>query len=325
MMEVRNKLANVFCDDPDDLSRIFFFLDEEDKAYKDNKQRPYAPHWLSLKASLGFDEVFRGYAMRLSNDTRIAERDQEYRKIINQIYEESITHSADKFALSPSQKFDRSLTFKFREVATSMVSSLASVWSNIPAETKATIMEYIAEAGTNGSVVISASDKLVTMASGTVVMVGLAAVYLSYTVIKNIRQWWKGEISGKRCAKNITDSIFTLGAGIGGSIGGALFGTLIVPGIGTLIGGIVGGVVSAAVIAHIVDFITQKFFGLPKDISLENAYRFLGVKMTASNAEVNTAFRKLCLKHHPDKGGRKEDFLSLQFHMSIIKEARGDF
>ena len=46
--------------------------------------------------------------------------------------------------------------------------------------------------------------------------------------------------------------------------------------------------------------------------------------MNASNHEINTAFRALCLKHHPDKGGRSEDFHIVQVNMAVIKAAKGD-
>lgn len=55
--------------------------------------------------------------------------------------------------------------------------------------------------------------------------------------------------------------------------------------------------------------------------SVAAAYKFLGLPVTASEGEVNAAYRVLCLTHHPDKGGKKEDFQNLQFHIDIIRKA----
>lgn len=112
-----------------------------------------------------------------------------------------------------------------------------------------------------------------------------------------------------------------MAAGVGGGIGGAALGGFLGP-IGAIVGGVAGGIVSSHVANLLCDRLTQSIFGLPKDVAVENAYKFLGVPMTASNSEVNTAFRTLCLQHHPDKGGKTDDFLVVQLHMSIIREAR---
>ncbi len=43
----------------------------------------------------------------------------------------------------------------------------------------------------------------------------------------------------------------------------------------------------------------------------------------ASNEEINKRYRELCLKHHPDKGGKVEDFQKLQCSMAIIRLSKG--
>jgi DnaJ-class molecular chaperone len=66
-----------------------------------------------------------------------------------------------------------------------------------------------------------------------------------------------------------------------------------------------------------------KLFDLPKDKSLENAFIYMKLNHHASNQEINTRFRELCLQYHPDKGGNAEDFHKLQTSMAIIRLSKG--
>ena len=291
--EVIQKLAEVFKDNVEDFTRILFFLDKEDEGYKDDVARPYAPQWKYLKDTLQIDKAFRAYAKMLSEETKKAEYDQEFRNRMNIVYEEMMSHCDDTVAISKYQKFD----FKrFLDHA-----SIPSAFGGL-----------------------ARVEDAANLAGGSVVMVGVAALFLAYKACANIRRWRKGEITGKRCVKNVLDSTITIGAGMAGGIAGAAIGSLLGP-VGTVVGGIVGGLIASGAFSALADWLTQKIFGIPKEEGLENAYRDLGVKMTASNAEVNTAFRKLCLQHHPDKGGNQEEFHILQRKMGIIKQARGEF
>ena len=91
-----------------------------------------------------------------------------------------------------------------------------------------------------------------------------------------------------------------------------------------MIGGITGGIIAGQVSSIFIDRLTQKIFGIPKDEALENAFRYFGLTAKASNNEINKAFRQMCLKHHPDKGGNEEDFHFVQYNMAVIKAARGE-
>ena len=47
------------------------------------------------------------------------------------------------------------------------------------------------------------------LGSQSVATVAIVAAQLGYDVISNMHRWWMGEISGRRCAKNIFDSLGT--------------------------------------------------------------------------------------------------------------------
>lgn len=111
-------------DNPESFIRIFFFLYEEDKAYKDNVDRPYAPHWNILKATLKSDEAFQITIQRLSDETRKAEVDQDYRKRLNCFYEEMLTHFVNTFPIEAFQKLDSS---KLGDVSAALMSVFRSV------------------------------------------------------------------------------------------------------------------------------------------------------------------------------------------------------
>jgi hypothetical protein len=183
--------------------------------------------------------------------------------------------------------------------------------------------------------------KVTKSTSGKLVSVGLVAVYLTIEAWNQLQLWWNGEITGKRCAKNIIDSFAGLAAGYGGGVAGAAagssivngigvaMGTVVAPGaiaIGSVIGAVVGGVAFATAANHLSDWLTQKIFNLPKDAAVENAYIFLELKYGdgPSNDKINSSFRHLALKYHPDKGGSYDDCHKLQIAMAVIKLSKGE-
>ena len=165
----------------------------------------------------------------------------------------------------------------------------------------------------------SVTGALVAMASERI-----DPLRLTNEAIKNLKLWWEGQISGKRCAKNIIDASAAVLAGLGGGVGGAAIGALAGP-VGAVIGGTIGTIVSAVTAGALVDQLTKTIFDLPKDVATEKAYYYFGLSQSASNQDINEAYRRLCLQHHPDKrGGSAEKFLELQSNMGIIKMHRGE-
>ena len=61
----------------------------------------------------------------------------------------------------------------------------------------------------NTSQTVSVLDDALVLISkhGNLVAAALAVVYLTATAIKSLYKWYNGEISGKRCAKDIIDSL----------------------------------------------------------------------------------------------------------------------
>jgi DnaJ family protein A protein 2 len=52
--------------------------------------------------------------------------------------------------------------------------------------------------------------------------------------------------------------------------------------------------------------------GPPKDVDTSKYYDLLGVDKKASMKDIDRAFKKLALKHHPDRGGDTQKFQELQ-------------
>ncbi len=151
----------------------------------------------------------------------------------------------------------------------------------------------------------------------------IITVQLSIEAIKSINSWWIGEISGKRCTKQIIDSSASIFGGYAGAAAGSAIGTMIAPGYGTVIGAFAGGAAGSFTASAFSEWLTAYLFGLPKHVAVENAYRFLDLSPSCSNVELKTQYRTLALRYHPDKSGNPENFHKLQVSTAIIKQARG--
>lgn len=131
----------------------------------------------------------------------------------------------------------------------------------------------------------------------------------------------------------------TTGAFTGGTAGaaiGAFFGPIGIA-VGGLLGAIVGGVSAGFVANALSDLLTNKIFGLSKDVrctqkrfdcpdtlqeALAKAYEDLGLTRTASDDEVKVKIRELQLKMHPDKGGTTEQYIEFSANMALVLNDR---
>ena len=153
--------------------------------------------------------------------------------------------------------------------------------------------------------------------------VTIITVQLTYEAIQSINSWWNGEISGKRCAKQIIDSSGSIFGGYAGAAVGSAIGSIIAPGYGTVIGAVAGGAAGSFTASAFSEWLTEYLFSLPKQVAVENAYRFLGLSPSCSNVELKIQYRTLALRYHPDKGGNHADFHKLQVSTAVIKQVRG--
>lgn len=182
----------------------------------------------------------------------------------------------------------------------------------------------------NSMTVRSLSGQLATVAPSTLAKCAryggnaLIVVALSWECVRSISQWWKGEISGKRCTKQLVEGFASFGAGVvGGEVGFMAAAAYGLGPVGIGVSAVAGGVVASCVGANLSATLTDFAFGLPKEAALENAYNYLGIHHNADNSDVNKKYRELCLKYHPDKGGNIKDFQKLQVSMQLIRCARG--
>ncbi|XP_052783255.1 uncharacterized protein LOC128219487 [Mya arenaria] len=316
---IQKKLADVFGNEPDNFARALFFL-----LYCENTRKK--TNIRSLQALLGDDRLFKSQALRLVKETKEEDKDSELRQNMHEIWSNYMRDDRE-FVTNSDQKWNRV------KPRTSIACTKQACFRNAVKRLSKPQFNVLQTHLQN----LSASDRLqnavaIAIGGSSVVIVGLVACTLAFGVIKNIKRWWKDEITGIRCVKNIMDFGLSVAAGVIGGIGGELVGL----GIGGAIAGPVGGVIGAiagAVVgfvyaskqAHeLADRLTQWAFGLPKSEALENAYRFLGLPLSSSNGEINTKYRMLALQYHPDKGGDKNKWTQLQYSLALIREARGE-
>jgi len=62
--------------------------------------------------------------------------------------------------------------------------------------------------------------------------------------------------------------------------------------------------------------------GRRKDVDTTKLYEVLGVEKDADPKTMKKAYRKLCLKHHPDKGGDEHTFKEVNAAYEILSDEK---
>lgn len=57
----------------------------------------------------------------------------------------------------------------------------------------------------------------------------------------------------------------------------------------------------------------------------DNAYKLLGVPSSATEDEIKKAFKRLAMKHHPDKQGNEENFKILLQAKELLLQKQGEY
>ncbi|XP_072398105.1 uncharacterized protein [Diabrotica undecimpunctata] len=318
--KIITELSNVFQEDQETFARVLFYLGEEEKVYKDADK--LGPQMKILMSSMKVASLFHQYAKRLAEDTKRADSDEKFKRVLGLIWAQMM--DADKQTDDEDKTPDVSIVAKLEHLSLEASPGIVRALSVIPYESQKRFLVMIKDV--LPTTVLSNVEYVVENVNrigGAVVTVALASIQLTYEAIINIKRWWKGEISGKRCCKNIIDSLATISGSVGGGFAGVALGTLGGP-VGMIIGGIGGGMLGGELAKTFSQWMTEKIFDVPKSEALENAYNFFDLRNKASNHQINTAYRQKCLEYHPDKGGSSEMFHKVQMEMAVIKAAKGE-
>ena len=290
--DILDKISRCLSDSPEKLARLLYFLVKEENVERYERV---------LRSVIDNVVAFKNIVEKLVNDVDHLETDPEYRRLMADIWNNYLKPN-EKADIGNGQRFDLQLFLRSDQTQAISTINFIETLSRLPPSSQAQIVNGITKVAEvvlpSGMALVlrqSASNalSLTRSASGKLVGVTLAVIYLSYEIYQDICRWWKGEISGVRCAKNVIDGIASMAAGVGAGLAGAAIGTAILPGVGSAIGGFVGGNAAASVMRALSDWVTQKIFNLPKEEALENAYRLLGLSYGASNDQINTAFNRL--------------------------------
>ena len=307
--ELFKLISDILKNEPNLLTRLMLFLsDPKNEQFKDSIKFMQKHNPNNLES----------FVREMAQDALKSTEDPVYIETMRIIYDNYLKGKdleLSDFHFEIDKFTDKTIQFNMLKAISSLDNETrASLVKNIAAICEATnfgiLSKYV-----NGAISQIASSKYAGEA--------LLFAFLAKEAYDSIRDWYQGKITGKRCTKQIIDSIYSAAGGyIGGSLGmaaGAALGPT-----GLVIGAIVGGLIGSNVVGNFSKWLTSELFDLPRDVGVENAFKFMGINHKSTNQEINRRFRELCLKYHPDKGGSNEQFHQLQVSMAVIKCARGE-
>ena len=227
---IKVRIFQLFSDSPENFARIIFFLDEESKLFQGEEESPV---WKTLKYAVRSPEAFKMYALKLADDTKQIEKNARFKEIFREIYEQMMNGTDD------CEDDGKQLAPLKQNLISSSFPGMNMMWNVVGLEGRNQIISIILRVARtiNTSQTVSVLDDALGLISkqGNLVAAALAAVYLTVTAIKSLYKWYIGEISGKRCAKDIIDSFGSVGGGVAGGLAGANIGAFAGPG-GVLLG-----------------------------------------------------------------------------------------
>ena len=293
-----------------------------------------SPALQTLKCAVNNDNEFNAFAQTLAEETKSDEKDPKFRLTMalicslfldvskNELPEEDTNQ---KWSSDLAKITDANITTR------GLVISLARAWLNMSESTKTQIVEVIKRIADEQA--SETEFEFVEYEECVDLMVKTDTDFeyvvkdpkLRRNAIRSINLWWRGQMSGARCCKNVLESTVLFATLIRGLTVGATIGSSMGP-IGAVLGGVIGYHVYAIPAIFLLIFTNlflQKVLGIPIEEVTENAYKYFGTTSSATDEEINSLYRKLCLKHHPDKGGNPEEFLLVKMHMAAIKADRG--
>ncbi|XP_057669715.1 uncharacterized protein LOC130901980 isoform X2 [Diorhabda carinulata] len=309
-----DKLNSVF-EDTETSARVLFYLQQEKSQQHDDN---YGPALNILLQVLNDQNLFKNFAKNLAEDTKNVEKDKGFKDYLSLIYSKMLDATQENNIEEVNTEYHEN-----KNIQVASFYGMIRALSMMSKKNQLKMLNMIKKAVPN-IMHIPTNDLVKSikhLGNTHLTVVNLAKVHLGYEAFINIVRWWKGEISGKRAAKNIIDSFFEISGYTLGSYAGVTLGAAFGP-YGTIIGGILGGILGGKASIELIDRYTLHIFDLPRSEALENAYNFFGLTKDAVNNDINKAYRQKCLQYHPDKGGSEDKFFEVQVQMSIIKAAR---
>mmetsp|Transcript_9262 Transcript_9262/g.14210 ORF Transcript_9262/g.14210 Transcript_9262/m.14210 type:complete len:307 (+) Transcript_9262:722-1642(+) len=140
---------------------------------------------------------------------------------------------------------------------------------------------------------------------------------------------------GRRVVRNSTVNGTAVVGGAGGSAVGGAIGTALMPGTGTVVGSVIGGITGSISFGSLVNDKFEDWWRgykihYVKDgneiLHLSLKYFGYDVKDFKDDEIVNIdsvtqRYKERCKVYHPDKGGSKEEWISLVNHFAVVTDA----